>query len=45
MGKEKYLELIKSSGDLQKVFNITDTDFETEWANFVNAKYFKHIPS
>ena len=44
-GKEKYLELIKSSGDLQKVFNITDTDFETEWANFVNAKYFKHIPS
>ncbi len=40
-GTDKYYELIQEAGDLQKVLNISETEFETQWAEFVQTKYFK----
>lgn len=37
-GTEKYYELIRQGGDLKNVLNISETDFESEWAAFVKDK-------
>jgi len=41
-GTDKYYELIQEAGDLQKVLNISEPEFETQWADFVKTKYFKN---
>lgn len=43
-GTDKYYELIKQGGDLNKVLNISETEFETKWAAFVREKYIIESP-
>lgn len=38
--KDKYIELIKNSGNIQKVLGISNEEFEKSWKDFVEAKYF-----
>lgn len=38
-GNDKYYELIQEAGDLKKVLSISDTEFESKWADFVKTKY------
>lgn len=38
-GKEKLPDLITSYVDIQKVLNVSESEFEKGWVNFVNEKY------
>jgi len=42
-GKDKYIELIKYYGNIQKVLGITVEEFERKWKEFVESKYFVSI--
>lgn len=44
-GTEKYYELIKQGGNLNKVLAISESEFETEWAAFVKEKYIIESPT
>lgn len=39
--KSRYVNLIKSNGNIQETLGISTQEFEVEWKNFVTAKYFK----
>jgi hypothetical protein len=39
-GKDKYIELIKNSGNVKNVLGISIEEFEKEWKEFVDIKYF-----
>jgi hypothetical protein len=39
-GMDKVIELIKHTGDIQGVLNISVAEYEIRWKQFVDAKYF-----
>lgn len=40
-GREKLIQLIKSYGDVQGVFNVSEKKFSKNWYGFVNKKYME----
>ena len=40
-GEEKFIELIKNYGNLEKILSITDDQFCKEWYEFIKEKYLK----
>lgn len=38
-GKDKLIELIESYGDLNKVFNLTEQKFSSNWYDYIKNKY------
>jgi hypothetical protein len=39
-GMQSVIELIKQNGNIQKVLKITNAEFETQWKQFIETKYF-----